>query len=63
MPDTIIACVNDLSCNEPNQFILIECSCCPIGDIEIPGMDRDNSNKNKSPHDPPHKMQATEEAW
>ena len=63
MSDTVIARVNKLSWNEPNQLIFTNRRGCPIGDIDTIGVDRDtdDSNKNQSAQDPPHKIQATEE--
>ena len=64
MPDTFISRVNELSCNEPNQFIFTDRSGCHFGDINITGVDRDAADikNNQAPQDPPHKFQATEEA-
>ena len=63
MPKTFIYCVNKLHWNEPNQFIFTDHSGHPIGDIDITGVDRDDSdsNNNQAPQDPPHKFQATYE--
>ena len=41
MPDTFIARVNELDCNEPHQFIFTYRRGSPIGDIDITGVDRD----------------------
>ena len=62
MPDTVISRVNELACNELNQFIFTDRRGIPIGDINITGVDRDtyDSNKNKAPQDPPPEFQATE---
>ena len=64
MPDTDTARVNNLSWNEPNQFIFIYHRGCPIGDINITGVDKDASDnkKNQSPQDPTHELQATEDS-
>ena len=64
IPDIVIARVNKLSYNEPNQFIFTDCIVFTIGDINIIGVDSDAADisKNKSPQDPPHKFQATEES-
>ena len=63
MPDTVIARVNKISCNEPNKFIFTDRIVCPVGDVETTGVDRDTDyiNKNKAPQDPPCKFQETEE--
>ena len=63
MPDTVLARVNKLACNEPNQFILTERRDRPIEDAEITGLDRDTDdiNENQAPQYPPHKLQAIED--
>ena len=65
MPNTAIACVKDLACNEPNQFIFTDRSGCLIGDIDITLVDRDaaDSNKNQAPQDPAQDIQATKQAY
>ena len=35
IPDIVIARVNKLSYNEPNQFIFTDCRGFPIGDVDI----------------------------
>ena len=54
MPDTVIARVNEISCNEPNKFIFTDRIVCPVGDVETTGVDRDTDyiNKNKAPTRP-----------
>ena len=65
MPDAKISCVNDLSCNAPNQFIFTDRRGCPIVNIYITGEDRDSdvSNNKKDPQDPHHKNQATQDSY
>ena len=62
MPETFIARVNELAYNEPNQFIFIDHSGCPIGDLYIKGVHRDAADrkKNQAPQEPPQEFQATE---
>ena len=62
MADTVIDCVNELACNEPNQFIFTDRRGRPIGDVEITGVDRDtdDSNKTQAPKYLPHEFQTTE---
>ena len=62
MPDTFISHINKLACNEPNQFTFIDRRYCPIGDVDITGMDRytDDSNKKQAPKYPSHEFQTTE---
>ena len=63
MPYTVISHVNELACNEQNQFIFTQRRGCNIGDVDITGVDSDNdhSNEYQAPQDPPRKSQATEE--
>ena len=63
MPGTIMARVNKLAYNEPNQFIFVDLSSCPIGYIEITWLDRDTDdrNKNQSPKYTPHEFKEKEE--
>ena len=35
MSDTVIDHVNEIACNEPNQFIFTDHRGFPIGDVEI----------------------------
>ena len=51
MPDTVIDRINKIACNEPNQFIFIDHRGCPIGGVDIKGVDRDtyDSNVNRAP--------------
>jgi hypothetical protein len=48
MPDTVIAHVNALGTNQPEQLIFTGQRGCPIGDVEIPGVmdfeQQDNNN-------------------
>ena len=46
MPDTVISHVNKITCNEPNQFIFIDHSGCPIGDTNIIGVGRYAADSN-----------------
>ena len=61
MPETFIARVNELACNETNQFIFTDRSGCPIGDIDTKGVEGDaaDRSKNQAPQEPSHKFQAT----
>ena len=47
MPDTIIACVNKITCNEPNQFIFTYRRGHPIGDANITVVDRYTGDSKK----------------
>jgi hypothetical protein len=38
MPDTVIAHVNALGTNQPEQLIFTDQHGCPIGDVKIPGV-------------------------
>jgi hypothetical protein len=49
MPDTVIARVNELGKNEPEQFVFTDRSGRLIGDIELPGVDGDT---NETPQEP-----------
>ena len=49
MPDTVIARVNEIYCNEPNRFIFINRRVHPIGDLEITGVDKDTDDLKKFP--------------
>ena len=62
MTDTFISCVNELACNEQNQFISTYLRGRTIGYINITGVDMDDSvsNKNQAPQEPPQEFQATE---
>ena len=64
MPETVIASINELSCNEPNQFINTDRRGRPIGNIYITGVDRYayDINRNQAPQDPPHQFQSTQDA-
>jgi hypothetical protein len=48
MPDTVIACVNALATDEPEQLIFTDQRGHLIGDVEIPGVmdfvEEDNDN-------------------
>jgi hypothetical protein len=47
MPDTVIACVNALGPDQPEQLIFTDPRGCPIGDVEIPGvMDFEEEDNN-----------------
>jgi hypothetical protein len=48
MPDTVIARVNELGRDEPEQFVFTDRSGRQIGDIELPGVDGD---ENETPHE------------
>ena len=63
MPDTAIACVIEISWNEPKKFIFIDHRGCTTGDFEITGVDRDadDSNKNLSPQNIPKTFHAIED--
>ena len=43
MPDTVIARVNFLAKDEPEQFVFTDRNGRPIGDIELPGVDADDN--------------------
>ena len=60
---TDITLIKELSYNEPNQFLCTYIRGFPIGYVNIIGVDRDSddSNKNQSPQDPPHELQAIKE--
>ena len=64
MTHTDIVRVNNLACNELDQFLFTDHIGCPIGDINITGVDMDaaGGKKNQAQQDPPHKFQATEDA-
>jgi hypothetical protein len=49
MPDTVIACVNALGTDQPEQLIFTDQCRCPIGDVEIPGvMDFEEEDDNNA---------------
>ena len=48
MPKTFISHVNELTYNEPNQFRFTDRSGCPIGNINIKGVDRYAADRKKS---------------
>ena len=48
MPDTVVARVNELGKNEPEQFVFADRSSRLIGDNELPGVDGD---ENETPQD------------
>ena len=49
MPETVIAHINEIYCNEPNRFIFINRRVHPIGDLEITGVDKDTDDLKKFP--------------
>ena len=49
MPDTVIMRVKSLGSDQPEQLILTYRSGCPIGEVEIPGVDTSNTNHIKIP--------------
>jgi hypothetical protein len=49
MPDTVIACVNELGTDQPEQLIFTYGRGCLIGDVESPGvMDFDEEDDNNA---------------
>ena len=46
MPDIVIACVNKLACNEPDQYFFTDRRGYTIVDINITGLNRDAADKN-----------------
>jgi len=49
MPDTVIACVNTLGSDQPEQLIFTNRRGRPIGDVEIPGVDFDEDDEAELP--------------
>ena len=62
MPDTVIARVNEIYCNEPNKFIFKYRRGRTIVNVDTTRVDRDtdDSNKNHAPKDPPYEFHSTE---
>ena len=44
MPDTVITRANALGSDQPEQLIFTNRRGCPIGDVEIPGVDTSNAD-------------------
>jgi hypothetical protein len=44
MPDTVIDRVNLLGKDQQEQLVFTDCKGCPIGDIELPGVDGDEAS-------------------
>jgi hypothetical protein len=60
MPDTVIACVNTLGNDQPEQLIFTNQHGHPIGDVEIPGVDFDEANDVELPRMEPAEVDNVE---